>query len=63
MLCVPQAVIPVKGRSLESHSSAEASKVAVCAAVYVVKYTENRTVSENLLAAKSRIAPSETSIP
>ena len=42
---------------------ADASKVAVCAAVYVVEYEEKNTISQNLFTAKSRIAPSETSIP
>ena len=63
MLSVPRSVMLVKNSDLELHGFADASKVAVCAAVYVVEYEEKNTISQNLLAAKSRIAPSETSIP
>ena len=62
-LSVPRSVVQVKKSDFELHGFADASKVAVCAAVYVVEYEEEKVISQNLLAAKSRIAPSETSIP
>ena len=63
MLSVPRSVMLVRNNDLELHGFADASKVAICAAVYVVEYEEKNTISQNLLAAKSCIAPSETSIP
>ena len=35
----------------------------VCAALYVVTYQDSTPLDQNLLAAKSRVAPKETSIP
>ena len=35
----------------------------VCAALYIVTYQDSTPVDQNLLAAKSRVAPKETSIP
>ena len=63
MLSVLRSVMLVKNSELELHGFGDTSKVSVCAAVYVVEYEEKNTISQNLLAAKSRIALSETSIP
>ena len=60
---VPRSVVQVKNSDFELHGFADTSKVSVCAAVYVVEYEEEKVISQNLLAGKSLIAPSETSIP
>ena len=48
--------------NLVIHGFSDASKVAVCAAVYLVETWDNNATSR-LLVAKSRIAPLELSIP
>eukprot|EP00794_Sanderia_malayensis_P020989 gene20989-23041_t len=45
------------------HGFAEASKLAICAAIYVSVKNSDGTASQNLLVSKSRIAPKDTSIP
>eukprot|EP00794_Sanderia_malayensis_P017860 gene17860-19641_t len=45
------------------HGFADASKLAICAAVYVSVKNSDGTASQNLLVSKSRIAPKDTSIP
>ncbi|XP_070571221.1 uncharacterized protein [Ptychodera flava] len=45
------------------HGFADASKTAVCAAIYIVAYENSTPVSQNLLTAKARIAPKHMSIP
>ena len=47
----------------EIHGFADASKVGVCAALYLVTYQDSTPVDQDLLAPKSRVAPKETSIP
>ena len=62
-LTVPRCVFKLHGTHFEIHGFADASKVGVCAALYVVTYQDSTPVDQNLLAAKSRVAPKETSIP
>eukprot|EP00794_Sanderia_malayensis_P020996 gene20996-23048_t len=45
------------------HGFADASKLAICAAIYVSVKNSDGTASQNLLVSKSRIAPKDTSIP
>ena len=47
----------------EIHGFANASKVAICAALHIVSYQDSTPVDQNLVAAKSRVAPKEMSIP
>ena len=62
-LTVPRCVFKLHGTHFEIHGFADASKVGVCAALYVATYQDSTPVDQNLLAAKSRVAPKETSIP
>ena len=62
-LTVPRCVFKHNRTHFEIHGFADASKVAVCAALYIVSYQDSTPVDQNLLAAKSRVAPKEMSIP
>ena len=53
---VPRSVCTTSGSTFELHGFADASKYAVCAAIYVVEYKMDIPVSQNLLVAKSRVA-------
>lgn len=50
---------------MEIHGFADASKVAVCALIYVVrcKYQDLTPVDHNILAAQSRITQKDMNIP
>ena len=60
---VPRSVVGGNNTKLASHRFSDASKVAACAAVYLVGTCDSLENSSNLLVAKSRIAPKELSIP
>ena len=61
---VPRTICTTSGGStFQLHGFADASKHAVCAAIYAVEISKGRAVAQNLLVAKSRIAPKATSIP
>ena len=62
-LTVPRCVFKHNRTHFEIHGFADASKVAVCAALYIVSYQDSTPVDQNLLAAKSRVTPKEMSIP
>ena len=62
-LTVPRCVFKHNRTHFEIQGFADASKVAVCAALYIVSYQDSTPVDQNLLAAKSRVAPKEMSIP
>ena len=62
-LTVPRCVFKLHGTHFEIHGFADASKVGVCAALYLVTYQDSTPVDQDLLAPKSRVAPKETSIP
>ena len=62
-MTVPPCVFKLHGTHFEIHGFADASKVGVCAALYVETYQDSTPVDQNLLAAKSRVAPKEASIP
>ena len=47
----------------EIHGFSDASKTAVCAALYTVEYQGSTPVNQSLLVAKSRVAPKDTIIP
>ena len=51
------------GSYFKLHGFSDASNVSLCAAIYVVEYTNTKPVSQNLLAANSRIAPKGQSVP
>ncbi len=54
---VPRSIHTTNNSKIELHGFADASKHAVCAAIYVVELHEGEPISQNLLVAKSRIAP------
>lgn len=60
---VPRAVITRRNHKIELHGFSDASKVAVCATIYVVEYRQGEPTLQNLLVAKSRVSPTDTSIP
>ena len=62
-LTVPRCVFKHNRTHFEIHGFADASKVAVCAALYIVSYQDSTPVDQNLLPAKSRVALREMSIP
>ena len=62
-ITVPRCVFTAHRTHFEMHGFADASKVAVCAAMYIVAYQDSVAVDQNLLVAKARVAPRETSIP
>ena len=62
-ISVPRSVVAKKGDMFEIHGFSDASKVAICAAIYVIEYCENLPVNQKFLAAKSRVAPKDGSIP
>ena len=62
-ISVPRCVVELKEAQLSLHGFSDASKRAVCAALYVVgSYCDGRT-SQNLLVSKARVAPKNLSIP
>ena len=61
-LTVPRCVFKHNRTHFEIHGFADASKVAVCAALYIVSYQDSTAVDQNLLPAKSRVALREMSI-
>ena len=60
---IPRSVVGGNNTKLAIHGFLDASKVAVCTAVYLVGTCDSLEASSNLLVAKSRIAPKELSIP
>eukprot|EP00794_Sanderia_malayensis_P001891 gene1891-2146_t len=60
---VPRAVITRRNHKIELHGFSDASKEAVCATIYVVEYRQGEPTLQNLLVAKSRESPTDTSIP
>ena len=62
-ITVPRCVFTTRHTRFEIHGFSDASKVAVCAAIYVVTYEDSRAVDQNLLVAKARVAPKGMSIP
>ena len=37
--------------------------MAVCAAIYAIEYNQGKVINQNLLVAKSRVAPKDLTIP
>ena len=62
-LTVPRCVFKHNRTHFEIYGFADASKVAVCVALYIVSYQDSTAVDQNLLPAKSRVALREMSIP
>ncbi len=62
-ITVPRSVVIKGGGQFELHGFSDASKVAICAAIYVIEYYESMPVNQRLLVAKSRVAPKNASIP
>jgi hypothetical protein len=60
---VPRCVATIGQSHFRLHGFADASKLAVCAVIYVVSYRGETPVDRNLLVAKSRVAPKNLSIP
>nr|XP_047129480.1 uncharacterized protein LOC124809432 [Hydra vulgaris] len=61
-ILIPWCVVSGRIIELELHGISDASKLAVCACIYVVTSHQNSKTS-NLLVAKARIAPKDLSIP
>ena len=60
---VPHSVVSKNVRRIDLHGFADASKLAVSAAVYALVFHHVAPVHQSLLVAKSRIAPKHLSIP
>ena len=63
MLSVPRSVVNKDVTKIVLHGFSDASKLAVSAAIYALVFHAAAPVCQNLLVAKSRIAPRELSIP
>ena len=61
-ISIPRSVVAKKGDMFEIHGFSDASKVAICAAIYVTEHCGNLHVNQRLLVAKSRVAPKDGSI-
>ena len=62
-VAVPRCVALHRGSHFEMHGFSDASKVAVCAAIYVVEYLDALPVNQTLVVSKARVAPKNQSIP
>ena len=63
-ISVPRCVIPNGGYAhLTMHGFSDASKNALCAAVYMVPIAQDGRTDQNLLVSKARIAKKNVSIP
>lgn len=62
-IVVPRSVQTYPGFYFKLYGFSDASNVGLCATIYVVEYINTKSVSQHLLAAKSRIAPKGQSIP
>ena len=60
---VPRSVVNNKSQQISIHGFADASQLAVCAAVYVLATYNDGKTSHNLLVSKFRVAPKKVSIP
>ncbi len=56
-ITVPRSVVIKGGGQFELHGFSDASKVAICAAIYVIEYYESMPVNQRLVVAKFRVAP------
>ena len=63
MLSDPRSVVNKDVTKIVLHGFSDASKLAVSAAIYALVFHAAAPVCQNLLVAKSRIAPRELSIP
>ena len=62
-IAVPRSVQTYPGCYFKLYGFSDANNVGLCATIYVVEYINTKSVSQHLLAAKSRIAPKRQSIP
>ena len=62
-ISVPRSVVSKDARRIDLHGFADASKLAVSAAVCALVFHHVAPVHQSLLVAKSRIAPKHLSIP
>ena len=62
-LTVPHCVTTQDSQQVYLHGFADASKVAVCTAIYIVCLRKNGGVRQNLLIAKSGIGPKKLKTP
>lgn len=56
-ITIPRCVFTARHTHFKIHGFSDASKVAVCAAIYVVTYQDSLAVNQNLLVAKARVRP------
>ena len=62
-LTVPRSVVDRDVTRIVLHGFSDASKLAISVAIYALAYHATAPVRQNLLVAKSRIAPRDLSIP
>ena len=62
-ITIPRCVFTAHRTHFEIHGFSDASKIAVCASLYVVAYQDSTPVDHNILVAKARVAPKDMSIP
>ena len=60
---LPKCAIGIKHKGIFLHRFSDASKNAICAAICVTATTKGGKVVQNLLVARSRIAPRNQTIP
>lgn len=62
-ISVAQSVVDRRVAQLSLHGFSDASKKALCAAIYVVETYSVGQISQNILTSKARVAPRNLSIP
>ena len=60
---IPRSVGHGESSDVVLHACSEASKSAICVAVYATLLNKESVLDQHLLVAKSRIAPKDTTIP
>ena len=63
VLSVPRSVVNIDVMKIVLHGFSDASRLAVSAAIYALVFHKAASVCQNLVVAKSRIAPRELLIP
>ena len=63
MLLVPRSVVDTDLTTIALHGFSDASKLVFSAAIYALAFHKAAPVCQNLLVAKSKIAPRKLSIP
>ncbi len=62
-MIIPRSVIGCRTTGVVVHGFSDASKQAVCAAIYALSFYSNKLSRQHLLVSKARVAPKQLTIP